>query len=219
MRTRNLVLFVAVALVLTWALSVPARAQIPSVPSSGGTGTSMSNDFSFGTSGWNIAQPGGGNLGIYLDPTAGPYLKILNAPALGFTTGSYMLTEFLLVASNPLVIPPGPAWTDYHEYIVNSPGWTWIEDASNVWGFTSVPLVAGNHTIDPTKSYVDWTFNPAAAVNTTMTLTKHLYYSGAFSLAPVTIGEYPTPEPSTIVLLVVGAITAFGYGWSRRRRA
>ncbi len=222
MRTRNLILFVAVVLVLACAL--PVQAQINA---GNGPGGSITVPVDFGTTGWYYdSGPGGG---IYLDPNAGPLQKTLGLPPVNaqnpngqFIVGqSYTLWENLLIAPYPGSQPPGPAWTDFHETIT-TPGWQW--DTGNVWGCTSInPLgVAGNPLISPNFLNVDWTFTPAAPVGCTLTLTKYLKFIGGAGSNPLVqpiISEYPTPEPSTIVLLVVGAISAFGYGWYRRRRA
>ncbi len=204
-----------------------ARADIAA---GNGDGAGALSSFSYldKAGGWNVEPPEGGYFLIYLDPNAGPWRKTLGAPNGGFVVNqSYKLSELLQVATDPSVPPlPSPPWTDYHESIL-TPGWMWIEDQSDpslTWTFgTNQPGLVASHLIDAVGINADWTFAPAAAIDTTMMITKYVQYvggAGADPFAPLVVAQYPTvPEPSTIVLLLVGAAAMLLYGWRRRNRA
>lgn len=130
----------------------------------------------------------------------------------------------------------GPDWTDWHEEIVDSPGWVWAHGQVQVDGmnlqspFLEVQLPSEevfnppeSLQVDATGTTVDFTFfDDPLPEGTTVRVLKELVYVGptpsfndgeTYSGA-LTIHEYPTPEPTTLSLLAVGGLMVIR---SRRR--
>ena len=218
-------LWLTMALVFALALvcGQAAPLQAGSISASDGDGSSAGTEYEPEGYGWTV-DDGGGNQDVYYDPDAGPWHKTLTLTTPAAVGTIFTLTENLHVGGGPL--GTAPAWTDYHEEIL-TPGWTWSPNGPTgqyPWGFTALNWVGSAVYVIPLgNTKVDWTFNPPLPVCTDLTITKYLVYNGgagADPLAPIIIAEYPTvPEPSSIVLLIVGAISALAYRWRRRRVA
>jgi hypothetical protein len=151
---------------------------------------------------------------IYLDPAAGPWKKILmNDNNLGTLT----FDEWLMVAADPKVIPPGPPWTDWDELILD-PNWSWT-------GAPTVTLPSGTiltgtiSTHQNPDDFVVFNFDPAQNPGTLLHVVKTLEWKGVTSGPPaiVNVLEWPTPEPGTIAMLISGAAALAIMFWRRRK--
>jgi hypothetical protein len=223
---RYSVIFASVFLVLT-CMSV-ATAQMPGASGDDTkiTDPALINDYAVIGTTIEIGGPGqGGPVGMYLDPNAGPWQKTF----FGVINGSLNIIEHIVIGANPTVNPPGPPWTDWDE-LIKTPGWH--------WQINPVPtLTLSDHPIDPPipgivstngvpgnpNNFVVFNFAPENP-GVVLTVTKTLVWNGpgpaplpGTPASNVLIYEYPTPEPSTIVLLISGLL-ALGLGYIRRRR-
>ena len=211
---RYFVILTSAFLVLAWtsvAMAVPP-------PSASGnlSGTQSPVDEYSGTGTGPVDIGGGTGIGIYLDPNAGPWQKLI----VGISVSPKTILEGINIMADPNYIPaPGPAWTDWDEQIMTL-GWHWANaslvitepdlSTKNVIGVISTK-------VNP-NDFVVFNFIPAENPGATLAITKNLVFNAG---VPVNqnclIIEYPTPEPATIVLLISGLL-AFGLGYIRRRK-
>ncbi len=205
--------FVAVASAVVLAVTLAPAAW--GFTSGSGTGTGVSGSYNSNSSGeWNIGSIQN-PIGITLDPNAGPWTKTLGDingnPIQADDTGSvwkagpFPINEFVVVQGN---LP----WTDWHEEIV-TPGWNWGPAFITVNGQPPPGMVHNivNQDWPNRGGKVWWTFNPLPP-GTVITISKDLWWVGnpnvqgdTFS-GYITINEYPTPEPTTLALLVLGGL-------------
>jgi hypothetical protein len=164
----------------------------------------------------------GGTGGIYLDPNAGPWKKQI----VGIGVNPLLIHEFIPIAAAPGTIPPppgGPPWTDWDELIdplLNPVGWQWAANPAPTVTLSDDGIVVGIiKSINNPNDFVEFDFNPAEHPGATLTISKWIVWTGLPAQNPgmVWIDEYPTPEPSTIVLLISGLL-ALGLGYIRRRK-
>ncbi|MGA2060118.1 MAG: PEP-CTERM sorting domain-containing protein [Thermoguttaceae bacterium] len=200
---RYLVILSSVFLVL--ACTSVAMAQIPGI---GDKQTTPSWQETINVGGGSTVDVGsvGNPVGIYLDPNAGPWQKTFANFVAPLT-----INEAILIGAAPGSNPPGPPWSDWEEQILSA-GWVWAGGASlSVLGDG---VYNGNLSAD--QKTVEFDF-PAQAPGTTLVINKVLQWNGVGNpILPVTVNEYPTPEPATIVLLISGLL-ALGLGYIRRR--
>jgi len=200
-------------------IAVGGFGEAAPVPASDGTGQSAEASYPGGGSGWVVEDLEGGYQDVYYDPDAGPWIKTLGAPGgTAVAGGIYQLVEFLHVSAGP--DGQAPAWTDYHEEIVGSPGWSWAPagPSGEPWGFTNTNGSAMWYAIPAGNTIVDWGFAPPLPPCTNIQLTKWLQYNGGGDpTAPITVAEYPTiPEPGAVILLAIAC--AFAAGFRRKPR-
>jgi hypothetical protein len=175
-------------------------------------------DFFSATSGEAIIDLGGTG-GIYLDPNAGPWKKQI----VGIGVNPLLIHEFIPIGAAPGSNPPGPSWTDWDELIdpiLNPVGWQWAANPAPTVTLSNDGNVVGIiRTKNNPNDFVEFDFNPAEAPGNFLTINKWLVWTGLPAQNPgmVWIDEYPTPEPSTIVLLISGLL-ALGVGYIRRRK-
>ena len=85
----------------------------------------------------------------------------------------------------------------------------WTPEYVSEYGHTALTNPISDPTAAADTVYIDWSSSPLTGLNTSnLTLT----------LGHSEVMVWILPEPSTIVLLGVGAIGVLGYGWLRRRR-
>lgn len=107
---------------------------------------------------------------------------------------TYTLHEYLLVD------PAGPAWTDWHEDILD-PSWTWTSGSLQViFGTpTAPPVPVGLGT-----SNISFFFTPVAP-GSIIEITKQLTWAGGLTVYNgfIPVNEYPTgtPEPASLMLI------------------
>jgi hypothetical protein len=192
-----------------------------------------------------VMSPTGGEIPIYIDPTADPWLKRIVITPNSFPQPVLTPGQVIGVWEKIRILPPPPTsgipqlpFTDWHEQIVDivSP----IPDIDFGWGGGELiihgpgdpgsippplPLVVAPGMVDPLDPHGIW-FGPWTPVppigpnGLPVWIHKQLIYHGPTITIPGTIEifvrEWPTtPEPTTLVLAGLGCIAAVGL---RRRR-
>ena len=210
---RRALLFMTVAAALLLAPTAPLQAD--SISASNGSGPSTPIGYSSSGSGWEVGV--GGYQDVYYDPDAGPWIKNLAAIPGALNNQVFTLVENLHVGGGPS--GTAPAWTDFHEEI-QTPGWNWSPTGPNgeqSWSYTLPGGYTASYVIPMGNTSVDWTFPTPLPVCTNITLIKYVVFHNPPGNPAVglTVAEYPTvPEPATLSLLALGALTLF-----RRRRS
>ena len=101
-----------------------------------------------------------------------------------------------------------------------------VAENDNIGGYSNMQLV-DRISLEPLygSSYTDWyqdvweiqlPYNPPEE---TMTIWEGGMYGPAIAVGEVVVDTQCVPEPSTLVLLGIGAISLLAYAWQRRRRA
>ena len=173
---------------------------------------------------------------IHFDPPADPWIKTIDTGgsepwADDVWSGGDTQLLTLITIDEWLEVGQGVEWTDWHEEIIESPGWVWyhgqfpslpgtlepfleVDTGSGVYDFPSSLIVEAD------DQQVDFYFD-ALAEGTKVHIGKQLLFVGGDGrlntpetwAGPLKIREYPTPEPSTMGLLALG-----GLAMIRRRR-
>ncbi len=191
-----------------------------------------------GALGWEVGTSSA-PVEVTLDPGAGPIAKMFERPPgeLGTPwaddhigeTGDVGHQTFFPV-DEWFIIGEGPEWTDWHEE-VGTPGWKWSFASILVKkpGDSDFSIPDGLFTgpMSGPSPVVEFFFDPLP-VGTEVYLSKELVYVGLDGLLTtdddpthdifdgdrIDIAEYPTPEPTTLVLSTLTSISLL----LRRRR-
>ena len=213
---RYFVIFTGTFLVLACASVAMAVA-----PAASGEQVTPSWTEEFSATSGHVDIGGGTGVGVYLDPNAGPWQKII----FGIFVSPLPINETINIMADPRTIPPlpgGPAWTDWDELIL-TPGWGWANASLVITepDQTQKTIAGTVKTILNPSDFVEFDFNPAENPGASLFITKSLVWNGPPGQMPlpstVIINEYPTPEPATIVLLISGLL-ALGLGYIRQRK-
>ena len=206
------VVLVFVALLL-WSFTSAVQANtVTEVPASGGDGQSVSS--SYDAEGGNYIEIGGAPpIDVRYDPDAGPWVKTIN--------NLYVNIQFVTIQETLRVV--GPAWTDWHEEIVD-PGWVWelepIPPGMYAWnpgGDLVIDDMNGIVSADGTQ--VDFLFpDTPLSEGSEVSILKVLLWTGQLpNPGFVTIQQWPTvPEPSTVVMLLCTGVVGL-YLWRRHK--
>ena len=207
-RTLLPVALVFVALLL-WSFAPAVQANtVEEVPAGGGDGQSVSSDHDAG--GDDYVEIGGAPpVDVRYDPDAGPWVKTI----INLNPNARVVT----IIENLHVV--GPAWTDWHEEIVD-PGWRWLL-GSNMDATTEGTLVIDDlqGILSADGQELDFLFPGTPLPECTMvSIVKKLTWLGEMPTPGfVTIQQWPTvPEPSTVVMLLCAGLAGL-YLWRRHR--
>lgn len=171
------------------------------------------------------------NMNLVFDPKAGPMTKNFQSPIA--VTGAPILLDatqpFPLPVNEDFFLPggtPNKPVTDWHEHIV-TPGWIWILPGDPSFPslfpqgtslitrdgqpWTSTPIT--NPNLPPNPNRVDVLFAPITQDHV-LDIHKALLFVGTANNriwgdtqdeTTITVVEYPTPEPSSLVLTLLAA--------------
>ena len=85
----------------------------------------------------------------------------------------------------------------------------WVDDATHRFSCNNSLGIGSNLVLSPAGAYTsaDWTFNSPLPVNTNVTFTKYVTYTGALPMPNLVVAEYPTvPEPAGLLLLAASGL-------------
>jgi len=166
---------------------------------------------------------------VPFDPPADPWIKTIdtggsNPWADDAWSGGDIQLLTLITIDEWLEVGPGVEWTDWHEEIIESPGWVWyhgqfpalpgtfqpfleVDTGSGVYNFPN------NLTVAADDQKLDFYFD-ALAEGTKVHIGKQLLFVGSDNrlntsetwTGPLKITEYPTPEPATLIMLALGGV-------------
>lgn len=158
--------------------------------------------------GWSVDSGNAANpwLPVQIDPNGPQWIKTFTGtngqPIVAVPGQTFTLQELLVVA-------PTQSWEDWHEHIL-TPGWEWVQPTVFFANFAPPPGL--NTVITPgtmtTGGKVDFTFSPLAP-GTLIDIRKTLQYvgvSGTVFTGKIEIAQFPTPEPTSLVLLALGGL-------------
>ncbi|HPD31982.1 MAG TPA: PEP-CTERM sorting domain-containing protein [Phycisphaerae bacterium] len=197
-------LIIAVGSQMSLAQGVGNLGSLPTLFLSPAPITGWSVDSGNATSPW---------LPVQIDPNGPQWGKTFTGlngqPIVAVPGQTFTLQELLVVA-------PTQSWEDWHEHIL-TPGWEWVQPTVFLANFAPPP---GLNTVvtpaTPTSGgKIDFTFNPLVP-GTLIDIRKTLKYddpTGAVFTGKIEIAQFPTPEPATLGLLMLGGLLAL-----RRRR-
>lgn len=190
----------------------------------GGTPLATTHLFDPSLPGWTIADPNGLPIGITAVPDNAPWIKQLlippnltNVPPIIPFSTVFTVRELIVVGQPGF---PGPAWTDWHEQLIEGP-WDWV--GGTILSALGAPLPGlevslGDPGLDPDLGHspeIWFDFDPIQP-GTMIEIVKQIHCHGANgcpSTLPIIIREYPTirvPEPMTPALVGVGLLVAAG---------
>ncbi|MDM8009129.1 MAG: PEP-CTERM sorting domain-containing protein [Phycisphaerae bacterium] len=166
--------------------------------------------------GWSVDSgiPTNPWLPVQIDPTGPQWVKTFTGqngqPIVAVPGQTFTLQELLVVA-------PTQSWEDWHEHIL-TPGWEWVQPTVFFANFAPPPGL--NTVVTPgtltSGGKIDFTFNPLVP-GTLIDIRKTLQYvgpAGTVFTGKIEIAEFPTPEPASLGLLMLGGLFVLG----RRRR-
>jgi hypothetical protein len=162
-------------------------------------------------SGWQIGTPAS-PVPVVRDPLGPKWLKSLSD--VGGTPVSAVPGQ-IFTFHESLVIAGALSWSDWHEDIL-TPGWEWTTNVSFQANSLPAPGLTVTHapgTLTQGGS-ISFDFN-ALPPGTAIDISKELVYLGTPGVVftgRIDIEQYPTPEPASLGLFALGAL-------SLRRRA
>ncbi len=175
---------------------------------------------------------------IELDPNAPPWDKEINDPqGAPWADDLYDIQQGIDLSLLTVIqldewvkIGGVRPWTDWHEEILDGPGWVWDRGLLGLPGvsgpFLEVKPPGGSGfnppsglAINATDTTVDFFFDPLAP-GTEVHIIKRLIFvgpdlqlnTGDIFQGPLVIREYPTPEPGALLLMMASG------GWLLWRR-
>jgi hypothetical protein len=154
--------------------------------------------------GWLVIDPNGTPIPVSLNPNGQPWSKNFTGP--NGQPFSYPAFAPPLSVQEILQVAPTLPWTDWHEDVGN-PGWVWANPPTVLVNNIPIfPTITGVGT-----SQLNFFFSPAIPVGAVVDIRKDLQYQGipgTVFTGTLGIHEYPTPEPTSLLLLAGGSVLA-----------
>ncbi len=164
----------------------------------------------------NFSTPGGGwVVGTPLNPI--PVVRDPNGPKWikHFTDANGLIPVFpgqSFAVHESLLVAPTLPWTDWHEEIL-TPDWDWSPQLQIMvnGGGPPVNLVVVNTPGNVNQGGILSLYFDALPPGTQIDIRKELIYTGTsagIAIPSIDIAQYPTPEPASLGLLILGSVFA-----------